>query len=61
MKLILFYLGLGFQLIGFAFVGICLYSGMNAGDYGKEELVQFLIGMILFYSGNLLRNRSAVV
>jgi len=40
-----FYIGLGLQLIGFASVGLCLFSGISKGDYGQLELVQ-LVGEI---------------
>lgn len=50
-----FYTGLAMQLIGFATVGLCLFSGIEKGDYGKIELIQFVFGMFFFYSGHFLR------
>jgi len=58
MKNFLFYFGFAMQLIGIATVGICLYSGLMAGDYGKLELVQFIGGSAVFYIGHGLRSRS---
>ncbi|MCB9060660.1 MAG: hypothetical protein H6622_03960 [Halobacteriovoraceae bacterium] len=52
-----FYIGLGMQLVGFSSVGICLFSGLSEGDYGKMELVQFLGGSALFYLGQILKQR----
>lgn len=54
-----FYIGLGLQLIGFSMVGLCLFKGLNIGDYGKIELVQFVSGTAIFYVGNFLRGRWA--
>ena len=53
-----FYTGFAMQLMGFASVGLCLYTGMQKGDYGKVELAQFMIGMFLFYAGHFLRRTS---
>jgi hypothetical protein len=61
MKGLFFYLGLGLQLVGFTSVGLCLFAGMKAGDYGRVELAQFLLGMFLFYTGNYLRNRASLI
>lgn len=47
------------QLVGFSAVGLCLFSGIQAGDYGKMELAQLIFGSFLFYSGNYLKNRKA--
>ncbi|MCY4524321.1 MAG: hypothetical protein OXB84_06245 [Halobacteriovoraceae bacterium] len=52
------YLGLSLQLIGMSFVGLCLFSGIAKGDYGKGELAQFIIGPLLFYGGTLIRKKS---
>jgi hypothetical protein len=54
----LFYGGLGLQLVGFTAVGLCLFSGIQNGNYGKLELVQFIGGMALFYSGTLFKNKA---
>jgi hypothetical protein len=53
----LFYLGLGMQLFGFAAVGLCLFSGLNSGDYGRIELAQFVGGSFVFYVGHFIKNR----
>ncbi len=50
-----FYIGLGLQLIGFASVGLCLFSGMTKGDYGQLELVQFIGGSAVFYIGSAIK------
>lgn len=52
-----FYLGLGMQLIGFTMVGLCLFYGLNAGDYGQLQLVQLVAGSLLFYLGQYLKSR----
>ena len=54
----LFYIGLAGQLVGFIFVGICLVSGMIAGDYGRLELVQFVGGSLIFYLGTFVKSRQ---
>ncbi len=54
-----FYLGLGLQLFGFTAVGLCFYSGIQTGDYGRVELAQFILGIFFFYTGTYLKNRSA--
>jgi hypothetical protein len=54
-----FYLGLGMQLVGFSSVGLCLFAGMSKGDYGKLELFQLIGGSLAFYIGTFLKNRSA--
>ncbi|WP_372653939.1 hypothetical protein [Halobacteriovorax sp.] len=54
----LFYLGLGLQLIGFASVGLCLFAGMNKGDYGQIELVQLVGGSAAFYFGSMLKSKG---
>lgn len=55
----LFYVGFGMQLFGMAAVGLCLFSGIKNGDYGRIELAQLLIGSFVFYVGNYLKGRSA--
>lgn len=50
-----FYIGLGLQLVGFASVGLCLFAGMQKGDYGQLELVQFLGGSAVFYIGTAIK------
>lgn len=51
----LFYIGFGLQLIGFASVGLCLFSGLNKGDYGQLELIQLVGGALLFYGGHFVK------
>lgn len=51
----LFYIGFGLQLIGFASVGLCLFAGLNKGDYGQLELIQLVGGALLFYSGHFIK------
>lgn len=53
-----FYLGLGMQLVGFSSVGLCLFSGMTKGDYGKLELIQFIGGSFVFYLGTFFKNKG---
>jgi hypothetical protein len=55
----LFYLGLGMQLVGFSFVGLCLFAGLTNGDYGKLELAQLIGGSFMFYVGTFLKNKGA--
>jgi len=55
----LFYVGLGMQLFGLVAVGLCLFSGINNGDYGRLELAQLILGSFVFYIGNYLKGRSA--
>lgn len=55
----LFYLGLGMQIFGLTAVGLCFFSGIKSGDYGRLELAQLVIGSFVFYVGNYLRGRSA--
>lgn len=54
----LFYIGLGMQLIGFASVGLCLFAGLSKGDYGQLELIQLVGGSLLFYIGSFLKNKG---
>ncbi len=55
----LFYVGLGMQLFGLTAVGLCLFSGIKNGDYGQLELVQLVLGSLVFYVGNYLKGRGA--
>lgn len=55
----LFYIGLGMQLFGLTAVGLCFVSGIQNGDYGRLELLQLVIGSLVFYVGNYLKGRSA--
>lgn len=55
----LFYIGLGMQLFGLTAVGLCFVSGVQNGDYGRLELLQLVIGSLVFYLGNYLKGRSA--
>lgn len=54
----LFYIGLGMQLIGFASVGLCLFAGLAKGDYGQLELIQLVGGSLLFYIGTFFKNKG---
>lgn len=56
---LMFYTGLALQLFGFAAVGLCLFAGMNKGDYGKIELAQLLIGSFAFYVGHYLKGKGS--
>jgi hypothetical protein len=53
----IFYMGLGLQLIGFASVGLCLFSGMNKGNYGQLEFLQLVGGSLVFYLGQFVRSK----
>ncbi|TDP54093.1 hypothetical protein C8D79_1377 [Bacteriovorax stolpii] len=55
----LFYIGLGMQLVGFASVGLCLFAGMTKGDYGQLELIQLIGGSLMFYVGTFVKGRGA--
>ncbi len=55
----LFYVGLGMQLFGLTAVGLCFFSGIKNGDYGQLELIQLVLGSLVFYVGNYLKARSA--
>ena len=55
--MVLFYTGCGLQLMGFVLVGLCLFSGISKGDYGRLELIQFVGGSLIFYLGVFLRKR----
>lgn len=55
----LFYLGFGMQLFGMTAVGLCLFSGIQQGDYGRIELAQLVIGAFAFYVGNYLKNKHS--
>jgi len=55
----LFYVGLGMQLFGLTAVGLCFVSGIQNGDYGRIELLQLVLGSLVFYIGNYLKGRSA--
>ena len=52
-----FYLGFGMQLMGLACTGLCLLSGLTLGDYGRMELIQFIVGILFFYMGTALKKR----
>jgi hypothetical protein len=54
-----FYFGLGMQLVGFASVGLCLFAGLTKGDYGKLELIQLMGGSLVFYVGTFLKNKGS--
>lgn len=54
----LFYVGLGMQLFGLAAVGLCFFTGVQNGDYGRLELAQLVIGSFVFYVGNYVKGRS---
>ena len=55
----IFYLGLGLQLIGFSSVGLCLFSGLDKGDYGQLELIQLVAGALLFHLGQIVKVKGA--
>ncbi len=55
---IMFYMGLGMQLFGITAVGLCLFSGLNIGDYGRIELAQFILGTFIFYVGSYFKGKS---
>lgn len=55
---LLFYIGFGMQLMGFAAVGLCLFAGLSNGDYSKTELAQLVAGALLFYGGNFLKAKA---
>ena len=50
-----FYFFTFLQLVGFAFVGLCLFKGMVSGDYDKYQLMQFVSGTALFYVGHYFK------
>jgi len=52
-----FYIGLGLQLIGFASVGLCLFSGIDKGNYGQIEFLQLIGGSLMFYLGTYIKGR----
>jgi hypothetical protein len=54
----LFYIGVGMQLFGLTAVGLCFFSGIQNGDYGRLELAQLVIGSFVFYIGNYVKGRS---
>lgn len=47
------------QLFGLTAVGLCFVSGIQNGDYGRIELLQLVLGSLVFYVGNYLKGRSA--
>ena len=55
----IFYFFTGMQLIGFSFVGLCLFQGMVTGDYSRYQLGQFVGGIVLFYLGHFFKRRGA--
>jgi hypothetical protein len=55
----LFYVGLGMQLFGLTAVGLCFISGIRMGDYGRLELLQLVVGSLVFYVGNYIKGKSA--
>lgn len=55
----IFYIGLGMQLMGFTSVGLCLFAGISKGDYGQLELIQLFAGAILFYIGQIIKVKGA--
>lgn len=54
----LFYVGVGMQIFGLTAVGLCFFSGIKNGDYGRLELAQLVIGSFVFYVGNYFKGRS---
>jgi hypothetical protein len=55
----LFYIGLGLQLVGFASVGLCLFSGIEKGNYGQLEFLQLVGGSLVFYVGTYIKGKLA--
>lgn len=55
----MFYVALGLQLFGMAAVGLCFFAGVQAGDYGRIELAQLVIGSFAFYVGTYLKGKYA--
>jgi hypothetical protein len=53
-----FYIGFGLQLMGFTFVGLCLFAGVMKGNYGQLELLQLVGGSLLFYFGQFVKTKS---
>jgi hypothetical protein len=53
-----YYLGLGFQLIGFSTVSLCMFTGMNTGAYDKMQYLQFVGGSFIFYLGYVFRAKA---
>ncbi len=53
-----FYIGLGMQLFGLTAVGLCFFTGIQNGDYGRLELAQLVIGSFVFYAGNYIKGRA---
>ncbi len=58
MSAFIFYFGLGMQLFGIAAVGLCFFSGITQGDYGRIELAQLIIGSVVFYTGSYFKNKT---
>ncbi len=54
----LFYIGFGMQLMGFSSVGLCLFAGLQKGDYGQIELLQLMGGALLFYMGHFVKMKG---
>lgn len=54
-----FYIGLGLQLIGFASVGLCLFAGIEKGNYGQLEFLQLVGGAFAFYIGTFVKSKVA--
>ena len=46
------------QIFGLTAVGLCFFSGVKNGDYGRLELLQLILGSFVFYVGNYLKGRS---
>jgi hypothetical protein len=47
------------QLFGLTAVGLCFISGIRMGDYGRLELLQLVVGSLVFYVGNYIKGKSA--
>lgn len=54
----LFIFSVVMQVVGFILVSKCLFNGLQMGDYGQQELFEFVGGSFLFYVGNILKKRS---
>ncbi len=54
----LFTLSILLQVVGFILVSKCLFNGLQMGDYGLQELYEFVGGSALFYVGNIIKKKN---
>lgn len=54
----LFTLAILMQIAGFILVSKCLFNGLQMGDYGHQELYEFVGGSFMFYVGNILKKKQ---